>query len=47
MHIIVVIQRIEKRHHFLARIGADLGKILGHVTNFRRNHIPTGSLQRL
>ena len=44
MHVIVVIERIEKIRNFLSRGAVDLGEIFGDVTNLGGDNSPAGGL---
>ena len=47
MHIVVIVEGVEEVHDLFAIGFADFGKILGDVTNFSGDDVPTGGLQRL
>ena len=46
MHIIVVIERIQKLRNFFAGLIVKVRSILCHVTNLRRENIPPGGFKR-
>ena len=47
MHVIVIVQRIEKIGHFLPRGSGDFGEALGNIPDFRGDDVPAGAFQSL
>ncbi len=47
MHVVVVVERVEKIHHVLVRGGVQFAEFLGDVAHLRGDHIPTRRFQRL